>query len=288
VSYHEWSKRVPKDVINKFLHEIQVWIKHAKNLGIKVVVLGLTGNHWNQSIWDQIETDKVLNVSKHRFCGMNLRLRDTEHPSNLCLKVLSTQVHDPTSCPCGIPFKDHLNDWHPYGDDQDRMSHRDAMARVYRMLVENGILDFSDTNVEHMYPTDERVEWKRKRKENKEKGIEVKRRTKVVEELYDDCGTNLAGLGDSEILLTLRLQPTDEEPLIKGLSEHWLKGSFWYDTTFNTTCQHAKDMEEMFYLLTNMPDGIDLAEICGGEGRTSVLAISRQLKVGENFDLVTY
>ena len=31
-----------------------------------------------------------------------------------------------------------------------------------------------------------------------------------------------------------------------------------------------------------------MAEICGGEGRTSALAIKRQLKVGESFDLVTY
>ena len=188
IAYHEWSKRVPKDEINKLLNEIFVWIKHANSFGIKVVVLGLTGTHWNQSIWEQIETDKVLNVSKHRFCGMNLKLRDAEHPSNLCLKVLSTQVHEPTVCSCGIPFNMHLNDWHPYGDDTDRMNHRDAMMRLYNVLVENGILDFQISGTEHMFPTEERVEWKRKRKENKEKGIEVKKRTKVVEDHFDDCG----------------------------------------------------------------------------------------------------
>jgi len=32
-----------------------------------------------------------------------------------------------------------------------------------------------------MFPTDELEEWKRKRKENKEKGIEVKKSTQVVE-----------------------------------------------------------------------------------------------------------
>ena len=42
------------------------------------------------------------------------------------------------------------------------------------------------------------------------------------------------------------------------------------------------------YHLDNLGDGLDLVELCGGEGRVSTIAIRRHLKVGENFDLVTY
>ena len=108
---------------------------------------------------------------------------------------------------CGIPFKDHVNDWRSYGQDTDRVTHRDAMNMFYKKMIEKDILvfksDVTHENVEPMFPTDERVEWKRKRKEDKEKGIEVKKRTKVVEDHHDDCGDNLLGLGDdvSELLM---------------------------------------------------------------------------------------
>ena len=36
----------------------------------------------------------------------------------------------------------------------------------------------------------------KKRTENKQKGVEVKKRTKVVEDHHDDCGDDLIGLGD--------------------------------------------------------------------------------------------
>ena len=42
----------------------------------------------------------------------------------------------------------------------------------------------------------------------------------------------------------------------------------------------------MFHL-DGLEDGLDLVELCGGEGRVSTIAIRRHLEVGENFDLVT-
>ena len=191
IAYHEWKKRIPADVINRYHNEIGIWLKHAQNMEIPVMVIGLTGNHWDQSIWDEAIKNKVLFESKHRLCSLNIKLRNLDAPSNLCLKILSTFVIPSTPCQCGIAFKDHVNDWHPYGDDTDRMNHRDAMIKIYGVLAERRILSLHD-DAEHMYPTDERVEWKRKRKENKEKGIEVKKKTKVVEAHFDDCGTDLS------------------------------------------------------------------------------------------------
>ena len=231
ITYHEWRKRIPKEVISKFNKEMNVWLRHSCNIGIKFMVIGLTGTHWDQPIWVEAETNKTLHVSKHRFCGLDLKLRTVDAPSNLCVKVLSTDEHESTPCPCGMPFKDHVNDWHPYGEDDDRITHREATTTVYKLMCERGILEFKHVTLndaEPMFPTDERVEWKRKRKENKEKGIEVKKRTKVVEEHFDDCGDNLAGLNLSkhELVMYYCLEP-DYEPLVEGLCTHWLKGSEW-------------------------------------------------------------
>lgn len=192
------------------------------------MAIGLTGNHWNQKIWDDAIENHVLLESKHRLCGLNMKLRNLDAPSNLCLKILSTFEIQRTPCNCGIEFKDHVNDWHPYGYDDDRMTHRDAMLKLYGILFDKGIFKFDSTqdDTEHLYPTDERVEWKRKRKENKEKGIEVKKRTKVVEAHFDDCGTDLSGLNvdKNEIMLYGTLEP-DIEPFVAGLCTGWFKGS---------------------------------------------------------------
>ena len=135
------------------------------------MAVGLTGTHWNQLVWDQAIENKLLYICKHGFCGWNSKLKDLDAPSNLCVKILCTTEHESTPCTCDLPFKEHVNDWHPYGDDTDRMNHRDAMIKIYGVLAEKRILVLHE-DAEHMYPTDERVEWKRKRKENKEtKGV---------------------------------------------------------------------------------------------------------------------
>ena len=43
ITYHEWSKRIPKEVISKFLKELEVWIRHFGNVGIEFMIIGLTG-----------------------------------------------------------------------------------------------------------------------------------------------------------------------------------------------------------------------------------------------------
>ena len=185
-----------------------------------------------------------------------------------------------------------MNDWRSYGQDTDRVTHRDAMNMFYKKMIEKDILvfksDVTHENVEPMFPTDERVEWKRKRKENKEKGIEVKKRTKVVEDHHDDCGDNLLGLGDdvSELLMYYSFE-NDYEPLVQGLCHHWFKGSDWTAGEFSTKATTMNSMKDMICYLNELGEGVDLVELCGGEARTSVIAIRRHLSVGENFDLVT-
>ena len=134
VAYHEWKLKVPTEAIAKFHKELLTWIKHAHDMHIDVYILGLTGTHWNQSIWDQLISTDVLFESKHRFCALDMKLREMTEPSNLCLKILSTTGHSSNTCDCGIPFKDHVNDWRPKSGDYNRMNHRDGMLKLYRLL----------------------------------------------------------------------------------------------------------------------------------------------------------
>ena len=52
-------------------------------------------------------------------------------------------------------------------------------------------------------------------------------------------------------------------------------------------CFRANDMHQLLLAASSRERYFDLAELCGGEGRTSVLSIRMNLKSGENFDIVT-
>ena len=232
VAFHEWKKRIPKELISRFLKEIGAWIKHSCNLGAHFAIVGLTGDHWNQMVFEQAILAKKLHVSKHRFCAMNIKLRDVDAPSNLCVKVLSTYEVPSTPYTCGVEFKDHVNDWRPCGSDKDRINHRDAMTLCYSKLIELNIFQFhAPDDAEHLFPTDERIEWKRKRKENKEKGIEVKKRTKAVEAHFDDCGDDLSGLGpDVKETMMFYSFENDYDFFVEGLCTQ-----YWSTNQFNST-----------------------------------------------------
>eukprot|EP00969_Alexandrium_andersonii_P082721 3647051-Alexandrium_andersonii.AAC.1 len=49
---------------------------------------------------------------------------------------------------------------------------------------------------------------------------------------------------------------------------------------------HVQDLDEFKHVYTNQASRIDIAEICGGEGRSSTIAARRHMHTGPNFDLV--
>jgi len=317
---------VPTSQIKKFVSVVGQWIKQAKSSGIPVYVLGITGDHWNHVQWDQMIFDGTLCDSKHRFCAMNLKLDvNDERPSNVCLRILSTTRIEPTPCRCNLPFKEHMSDWNHVGESHTHRLRNTIFPKACCILLERGAFskafhaaplglnhpdqrstpDSRDTtrnpkNTTTLettgtvaFPTDERVEWKKRRKENKEKGIEVKRRKKIVEEHYDDCGTDLSGLGPLDVHLTTDINDDtdpEDEVLVAGLSVGWFKGSEWENhehTTYAPNIIEMCDVYHMLHYLDDLGEGTDVCELCGGEGRVSTLAIIRSLNTGENFDLVT-
>eukprot|EP00969_Alexandrium_andersonii_P361852 15458468-Alexandrium_andersonii.AAC.1 len=49
---------------------------------------------------------------------------------------------------------------------------------------------------------------------------------------------------------------------------------------------HVQDMDEFEHVYTNQASRVDIAGICGGEGRSSTIAARRHMHAGPNFDLV--
>ena len=79
-------KDVPPDRIRRFISEVCMWIRHAKDCMIPICVMGVTGRHWDYEQWDQLILDKMLYESKHRFCSMGLKVDKTaQKPSNVCV-----------------------------------------------------------------------------------------------------------------------------------------------------------------------------------------------------------
>jgi hypothetical protein len=147
--------------------------------------------------------------------------------------------------------------------------------------------------------TDAKEKEKEKKKRLKELGItpEVKKQLKYVEEHYDDCGEDLAGIGGQHNYY----QEADSS---ESEYEYEQDAYLDFDTIFNGMSLfflsvptmspadtvrefRAQGMGQFLAACDTKQRYYDIAELCGGEGRASVLAVRVKLKTGENFDIVT-
>ncbi len=88
---------------------------------------------------------------------------------------------------------------------------------------------------------------------------------------------------------------SDSDSELADLIEDGLSYTMFYGPCANLHCYVddlqvfvARDVPELVLTANTHGHGVDIAEICGGEGRTSQLGVRRHLKVGKNFDLVTH
>jgi len=327
-----YQRRKTSDVtpqrVNKFLSLMSNWIQTALNHKLQVYVIGVTGNHWDNTTLSQLVTDKLLKQTLHRICHLGIKLNPKQQePSNVCIKILSNQDISPHPCLCKLKFAEHKSDWKTVGSADLPRPKDYAVSFVCgsiltELLGSGGRLPepkgesrrkpktnaqrvtFAETESQEQqaqcaYPTDQREEWKRKQKENKASGLTVQKRQKVIENHFDDCGTDISGLGPADdtdycvIEPAMLEQDSDDEfasYFTQSIEQHWFKDSEWNKISSMEnefpTAQHIHVFMLMSYLETVHP-GVDIVELCGGEGRVSYLAIKRQCKVGPNFDLVT-
>ena len=144
---------------------------------------------------------------------------------------------------------------------------------------------FSTSDSFPSYLTEQKEREKKRKQELKEQGIEVtvKKKPKHVESHFDDCGEDLTSLGEvSDYFLDEWSDSTDwtddeeEAPLGHRLLSFAMLGSLQYKHVNPMIC-HLTTMEQAFPILMQQNKGdLDVVELCGGEGRTSQLALRRK------------
>ena len=176
------------------------------------------------------------------------------------------------------------------------------------------------------YPTDSRERQREAQKADKEKGIErvVKKKIKHVEDHFDDCGEDLNSLFkghklgmedepgqstppgtdhaldylvDEQMMFLIHSsddelddgEPSDvKRDFMEGITLFmFFGGEFPMKPLANLHKVYLASPVYMQRTLEARGQGIDIAEICGGQARTTQVAVRRKLKVGPNFDLVT-
>ena len=139
------------------------------------------------------------------------------------------------------------------------------------------------------YPTEGRERQKTRDKALKEAGNErvVVKKKKNVEDHHDDCGDDLSSIiPDINSLYIEESDDDEDDNMLDNVCQHFFWGVDLRDYEVSKV-QSAYLSPEEFYFATsiNKPQ-IDIAEICGGEARTSKLAVRRHLTTGKNIDLI--
>ena len=164
----------------------------------------------------------------------------------------------------------------------------------------------SDTSVS-AFPTNSKEKERNKKNELKAQGIDtkalVKKQKKYVEPHFDDCGDDLSSI-TTELFAELSSSSdeppweeleasSDDDDIGSTMSNTFMCGTWDGDRgalphiASSPTTHHAVDLDDMISLLAHTKSGMDIVELCGGEGRTSKIAVRRHLGVGNNFDIVT-
>ncbi len=183
----------------------------------------------------------------------------------------------------------------------DTVNDVEGSGPVVTLKINIGSVPASPGQGSSTFLTDSKEKEKEKKKRLKELGITpvVKKQQKYVEEHYDDCGENLAGIGGltseshfadadssgSDLDFEEQLY-FDNDQLTEQLSLLFL--SVPVVSPVDTVRAFRADGLDQFLAACNTKQRCyDIAELCGGEGRTSVLAVRMKLQTGENFDMVT-
>jgi hypothetical protein len=180
---------------------------------------------------------------------------------------------------------------HP--DDEDALTLPDHAGYPPGLIP--GDTQLTDTS--KAFPTDSaerKRNAKREAKLNGEAIVTVKQNI-PVEAHFDDCGENLTSLGnDNTPTMYCESEPEDEQYSNTSSSdaEDGLMQTSFFGSDLRgipnvpETTQLFPNVQTAHVWLTQQAQGIDILELCGGEGRCSRVAISRKLKSGGNLDLV--
>ena len=156
----------------------------------------------------------------------------------------------------------------------------------------------------HGYPTEQKLQQKQRRQEQHAQGIEVsvRRKKKVVEQHFDDCGDDLSSLNipACEYLAACSSESEGDfsDEAVRWVTPQLSQSSVWsflgsaypLPPDVPPGAMLATSIEEMYVILDNPSHaswGVEIVEICGGQGLTSFLCVKRRLRSGHCFELIT-
>ena len=156
------------------------------------------------------------------------------------------------------------------------------------------------------FPTEQKIQQRERAQARKAQGLaphEARKRKKVVQQHFDDCGESLASLDmpkeynvKTESFFVSDEETCSEEDTaacqIANAFAQWALPSTLAEgqPTLHQNSSIAVDIDEMFTIL-NEPArkayGVEIVEICGGNALTSHLCVRRRLHSGHCFELIT-
>ena len=140
------------------------------------------------------------------------------------------------------------------------------------------------------FPTDSKAKQQEIRRKEKEAGIirEVKKKPKVVEDHWDDCGSDTCSLDNTDVGEAhvgfcassdddSDWEYVEDETICDNLQLSFLWGGevLPHPPLNNLLLVYFTDWEHTLSCLAAKGNGLDLAEICGGEARTTQVGIRR-------------
>ena len=159
------------------------------------------------------------------------------------------------------------------------------------------------------FPTEQKIKQRQHVQDMKAQGkeVHVKRKKHVVEQHFDDCGESLSSLTSNRATATSAMFAIDSSSASEDEMSDFAEWAT--DTVLSSFVQwsmlgsevalppelHPKamlavDLVEMVSILQSPQFaswGVEIVEICGGEGVTSHLCVKRKLRSGHNFELLT-
>ena len=265
------------------IRRIASWTRTARSQGIPAVIISPHGRHWRHEALHELAAQGVVHETVHPTRYSNV----THCSFTTFIATADAQLASATKAlPAGGPGRSAL---------KEAASAEIFAYLIQHLRVEPGLDHIGHSTMESSFPT----EAKEKEKEKKKAGKKPKKRDKPVEDHYDDLGDDLSGLGlgkEAEALFSDFANMWDfadesdddsEDEQAAGMVHFALVG---YSTGLTDPPEQvhiAANMDTAASMLTAAGSGIDICEFCGGEARTTTVAIRRRLVGGRNFDLIT-
>eukprot|EP00435_Cladocopium_sp_Y103_P057491 s245_g19.t2 len=167
-----------------------------------------------------------------------------------------------------------------------------SSAQAFCNLCEEPLAPGED--IQTGYPTEQRLAAQKRAKE----GIVPRKRKKTVEQHFDDCGEDMTPLEEKAHMSIFNEDFSDDssegdstEDISKLLSSFVTHGFYGSECDLIAetypSLTVAVDWQEACAVLTARPYGVEIVELCGGEGLTTQMCVRRKLAGGHNFEILT-